>query len=48
MEFPLLDMGAPDLNGTKYLTKRVFSNLPTDISAVAVLTETMLDAVGIG
>lgn len=39
MEFPLLDMGAPNLNETKFLTKRVYSNAPTDLSAVATLTE---------
>ena len=41
-EFPLLK-GAPNLNGTKYLTKRVYSTLPTDIGAVAILSRKELN-----
>ena len=39
-EFPLLNKGAPSLNGTKYLTRRVYSTLPTDLDAVASITHT--------
>eukprot|EP01038_Epipyxis_sp_PR26KG_P016994 gene16994-23340_t len=42
-EFPLLDMGAPNLNGTKFLTKRVYSNIPTDLTAVAVIADKPFD-----
>ena len=41
-EFPLLK-GAPNLNGTKYLTKRVYSTLPTDLGAVAILSHKELN-----
>jgi len=41
-EFPLLT-GAPNLNGTKYLTKRVYSTLPTDLGAVAILSRKELN-----
>ena len=40
MEFPLLNKGAPNLNETKYLTKRVYTTLPTDLDAVASMTGT--------
>lgn len=42
-EFPLLNHGAPNLNGTKFLTKRISSNLPTDLSAVAIQSDMELD-----
>eukprot|EP01038_Epipyxis_sp_PR26KG_P016216 gene16216-22059_t len=41
-DFPLLD-GAPNLNGTKFLTKKVYSNIPTDLKAVAVIADLALD-----
>jgi hypothetical protein len=41
-EFPLVK-GAPSLNETKYLTRRVYSTLPTDLSAVAVISGTELN-----
>mmetsp|Transcript_23372 Transcript_23372/g.31990 ORF Transcript_23372/g.31990 Transcript_23372/m.31990 type:complete len:490 (+) Transcript_23372:83-1552(+) len=41
-EFPLLK-GAPNLNSTKYITKRVYSALPTDLGAVATLTRKELN-----
>ena len=42
-EFPLLDMGAPNLNETKFLTKRVYSPVPTDLTSVAVVAGLELD-----
>eukprot|EP01036_Dinobryon_divergens_P024287 gene24287-32723_t len=42
-EFPLLNHGAPNLNGTKFLTKRISSNLPSDLSAVAIQSDMELD-----
>lgn len=44
LEFPLLNKGAPNLNGTKYLTKRVYTTLPTDLDAVASMTGTETSA----
>lgn len=38
-EFPLLSVGAPNLNDTKFFTNRVFSSLPTDLVTVSVLSE---------
>lgn len=35
-EFPLLK-NAPNLNGTKFLTKRAYSSLPTDLQTVATI-----------
>ena len=48
LEFPLLNKGAPNLNGTKFLTKRVYSNIPTDLAAVAVVAGMKLDCNTIG
>lgn len=42
-EFPLLKLGAMNLNGTKYLTKRVYSTLPVDLSAVASILDINLE-----
>ena len=41
-EFPLL-IGAPNLNETKYLTKRINPTLPTDLGAVAILSQVELN-----
>jgi len=41
-EFPLLK-GAPNLNSTKYITKRVYSALPTDLGAVAIVSRMELN-----
>lgn len=38
-EFPLLTMGAPNLNGTKFQTRRVSSNLPIDLITTGILAE---------
>lgn len=38
-EFPLLTMGAPNLNGTKFQTRRVSSNLPIDLITTGILAK---------
>lgn len=38
-EFPLLTMGAPNLNGTKFLPVRIPSNIPIDLVATGILAE---------
>lgn len=41
-EFPLLSAGAPNLNGTKFQTRRVVSYLPTDLVTISILAEKSL------
>jgi hypothetical protein len=37
--YPLLNTGVPDLNGSKFRTERVYSNLPVDLETVALILE---------
>jgi hypothetical protein len=41
-DFPLVGTEAVNLNGTKFLTKRVYSTLPVDLESVATIAEVEL------
>ena len=46
--YSLLKVGVPDLNTTKFITRRIGPNLPTDVATVAIITGNGLSSDTIG